>query len=83
MANTSSIAVEVGQEVVAAGHRVRRVAVTVRTSTFYTRTKITTLPEPTTSVAEVERAALLVLARFPLDRPVRLLAVRVEFADEP
>jgi DNA polymerase-4 len=80
-ASTSSIAHDVGDEVVAAGHRVRRVSVTVRTSTFYTRTKIMTLPEPTSDVATIERAARTVLARFPLDRPVRLLSVRVEFAD--
>ena len=70
-----------GDEVVAAGRVVRRVAVTVRTRTFYTRTKITTLNPPTTDVAEIRATALEVLARSPLDRPVRMLSVRVEFAD--
>ena len=55
-----------------------RVAVKVRTSSFFTRTKISKLPAPTTDPQAVERAALAVLARFELDRPVRLLGVRVE-----
>ena len=81
-AQVSEIARTVGDEVTAAGRVVRRVSVTVRTATFYTRTKITTLKPPTTDVAEIERTALSVLARFPLDRPIRLLGVRVEFVPE-
>lgn len=76
------IAREVADEVLAAGRIVRRVAVTVRTASFFTRTKITTLPTPTTNAAEVVEAALTVLDRFPLDRPVRLLGVRVEFVND-
>jgi len=78
----AAIAVDVAREVVAAGRVVRRVAVTVRTSSFFTRTKITTLPDPTTDVDEVRHHALQVLERFELDRPVRLLGVRVEFVPE-
>jgi DNA polymerase IV len=78
--NVAALAVDVAREVIAAGRSVRRVAVTIRTSTFFTRTKITTLPAPTVDVDEVERAALRVLGRFHVDRPVRLLGVRVEFA---
>ena len=37
-----------------------------------------TLATPTVESADVERAALTVLDRFPLHRPVRLLGVRVE-----
>ena len=73
---------ELTREVVAEGRVVVRVAVKVRTSTFFTRTKISKLPEPTTDPAEVERVALAVLDRFELDRPVRLLGVRVEL-DRP
>ncbi len=65
-------------EVVADGRRVVRVAVKVRTSTFFTRTKIMKLPEPTTEPEIVGRGASAVLGRFELDRPVRLLGVRVE-----
>ncbi|MGO9155912.1 DNA polymerase IV [Mycobacterium sp.] len=57
---------------------VARVAVTVRTSTFYTRTKIRKLPEPTTDRDTITAAALRVLDLFGLDRPVRLIGVRLE-----
>ncbi len=65
-------------EVVAAARIVTRVAVTVRTSTFYTRTKIRKLDEPTTDAGVIIAAALRVLDLFELDRPVRLLGVRLE-----
>jgi DNA polymerase IV len=56
---------------------VTHVAVKVRTATFFTRTKIHKLTQPTTDPAAVARAALVVLDRFELTRPVRLLGVRV------
>ncbi|MCV7167642.1 DNA polymerase IV [Mycobacterium stomatepiae] len=65
-------------EVVAAGRVVTRVAVTVRTATFSTRTKIRKLPAPTTDANVIVAAALSVLDLFELDRPVRLLGVRLE-----
>ncbi|MGA9489731.1 MAG: DNA polymerase IV [Mycobacterium sp.] len=65
-------------EVVAASRIVTRVAVTVRTATFYTRTKIRKLDEATTDVDVIVAAALRVLDLFELDRPVRLLGVRLE-----
>jgi DNA polymerase IV len=65
-------------EVVAASRIVTRVAVTVRTATFYTRTKIRKLDEPTTDADVIVAAALRVLDLFELDRPVRLLGVRLE-----
>jgi DNA polymerase-4 len=65
-------------EVVAASRIVIRVAVTVRTATFYTRTKIRKLDEPTTDADVIIAAALRVLDLFELDRPVRLLGVRLE-----
>ena len=65
-------------EVVAAGRIVTRVAVTVRTATFYTRTKIRKLAAPTTDADVIVAAALRVLDLFELDRPVRLLGVRLE-----
>ncbi len=65
-------------EVVAASRIVSRVAVTVRTATFYTRTKIRKLDEATTDVDVIVAAALRVLDLFELDRPVRLLGVRLE-----
>ena len=44
---------EVTESVVAEGRRVTHVAVKVRTATFFTRTKISKLPEPTTDPDEV------------------------------
>jgi DNA polymerase IV len=65
-------------DVVEAGRVVIRVAVTVRTATFYTRTKIRKLAAPTTEADLIIAAALRVLDLFELDRPVRLLGVRLE-----
>jgi DNA polymerase-4 len=65
-------------EVVAAERIVTRVAVTVRSATFYTRTKIRKLDEATTDADVIVAAALRVLDLFELDRPVRLLGVRLE-----
>jgi DNA polymerase-4 len=70
-------------EVVAASRIVTRVAVTVRTATFYTRTKIRKLVEPTTDADVIVAAALRVLDLFELDRPVRLLGVRLELQMPP
>jgi DNA polymerase-4 len=65
-------------EVVAESRVVTRVAVTVRTATFYTRTKIRKLDEATTDGDVIVAAALRVLDLFELNRPVRLLGVRLE-----
>lgn len=67
-------------DVLASGRIVTRVAVTVRTATFYTRTKIRKLEAPTTDRDTIVKAALRVLGLFELDRPVRLLGVRLELA---
>ena len=64
-------------EVVAAGRVVTHVAVKLRTSTFFTRTKIGKLPEPTTDPEAVAAHARVVLSRFELGRPLRLIGVRV------
>jgi DNA polymerase-4 len=65
-------------DVLVSARVVPRVAVTVRTATFYTRTKIRKLPTPTTERDVITAAALRVLDLFELDRPVRLLGVRLE-----
>ncbi|MCW2651731.1 MAG: polymerase [Mycobacterium sp.] len=67
-------------EVVAESRVVARVAVTVRNSAFFTRTKIRKLAAPSTDPDVVVPAALQVLDLFALDRPVRLLGVRLELA---
>jgi nucleotidyltransferase/DNA polymerase involved in DNA repair len=74
------IATEVTRDVVAEGRRIQRVAVKVRYASFYTPIKSRKLPEISQDPDEVARATLVVLAKFDLDRPVRLLGVRVEFA---
>ena len=65
-------------DVVAEARIVSRVAVTVRTATFYTRTKIRKLAEPSTDPDVIVAAALQILDLFELDRPIRLLGVRLE-----
>jgi DNA polymerase-4 len=77
-AQVAMMAEQLTREVTADGRIVHRVAVKVRSSSFYTRTKISKLRAPSTDPATVAAAALAVLNRFELDRPVRLLGVRVE-----
>jgi DNA polymerase-4 len=72
------LAREVTESVVAEGRAVTHVAVKVRTATFFTRTKIAKLRAgPSTDPDLVAATALDVVGRFELDRPVRLLGVRV------
>ena len=75
--HVTRLAIEVTESVVAEGRSVTHVAVKIRTATFFTRTKIGKLVRATTDAADVVRHALVVLDRFDLDRPVRLLGVRV------
>ena len=63
----------------APGRTIVRVAVKVRTASFFTATRTRTLPEPTTDLEPVQRAAVQLLERFEPGRPVRLLGVRVEY----
>lgn len=65
-------------EVVEAGRTVARVAVTVRTNTFFTRTKIRKLAVAGTDPGPIAATALELLGEFDLDRPIRLLGVRLE-----
>ncbi len=76
-AHVERLAREVAAEVIAEGRRVTHVAVKVRTSNFFTRTKISKLPSSTTDLDDVAVMATAVLARFGELRPVRLLGVRV------
>ena len=76
----SALAQQTLTEVIAQNRDVTRVAVTVRTKTFYTRSKIRKLPSPTVDAEIVIRTALDLLGEFELDRPVRLLGVRLELA---
>jgi DNA polymerase IV len=62
---------------------VMRVIVKVRFAPFFTHSHGAALETATTDEAAIVDAALRALARFELDRPVRLLGVRVEFEREP
>jgi DNA polymerase-4 len=59
---------------------VARIVVKVRVRPFFTSTHGMKLPEPTREPEAIAAAALEALDRFHIDRPVRLLGVRVEFA---
>ncbi|GGN87923.1 DNA polymerase IV [Nocardia rhizosphaerihabitans] len=72
------LATEVAEEMIEHRRISTRVSVTVRTKTFYTRSKQQKLPEPTSDIATIVDTALAVIDRFELDRPVRLLGVRLE-----
>jgi DNA polymerase IV len=70
-------------DVVDQGRVVTRVAVTVRTNTFYTRSKIRKLASASTDADVITQTALALLDMFELDRPIRLLGVRLELAPPP
>ena len=61
------------------GRPVMTVTVKLRTASFFTSTHGAKLAEPTTDVDRITEAALGALARFEIERPVRLLGVRAEF----
>ncbi|WP_420714194.1 DNA polymerase IV [Gordonia sp. SL306] len=59
-----------------------RVAVTLRTSTFFTRTKSRKLAGPTTVYDDIEPVVVSLLDDFERDRPVRLLGVRLDLVTD-
>ncbi|WP_433012373.1 DNA polymerase IV [Kribbella sp. CA-294648] len=73
------IALAVTREVVADGRSIQRIAVKLRFTSFYTPIKSRKLPEITQDPEVVAAAALVLLEKFELRRPVRLIGVRVEF----
>ncbi|WP_161893725.1 DNA polymerase IV [Gordonia spumicola] len=72
---------EVLDQVIQEGRIPFRVGLTVRTSTFYTRTKMRKLAAPGTDYDAIAPVVADLLDAFDLDRPVRLLAVRLELLD--
>jgi DNA polymerase IV len=80
--HVTALAEKVTADVVAEGRWIRRVAITVRYASFFTPTRITTLPAPTQDPDAVARAAVGLLDRLDLRRPVRLLGVRAELVPE-
>jgi DNA polymerase-4 len=71
---------ELCAEIRADGRQVTHVAVTVRTRSFFTQVKTCKLLEVTTDPRIVEAGARAALARFEINRPVRLLGVRLDLA---
>jgi DNA polymerase-4 len=67
-------------EIIDQGRIATRVSVTVRTKTFFTRTKIRKLPTAGNDEPTIVGTALDLLHQFDLDRPIRLLGVRLELA---
>jgi DNA polymerase-4 len=79
-AEVAAMARELCEEITAGGRQATHVGVTVRTRSFFTQVKTGKLPEVTTDPEVVEAGALAVLARFDINRPVRLLGVRLDLA---
>ena len=75
------LARHVAEDVVAEERPAARVGLKIRYAPFVTKTRSITLPSPSSDAGEIERAALEVFALLELDRPVRLLGVRVELVD--
>nr|WP_221247120.1 DNA polymerase IV [Gordonia humi] len=75
------LARDVREQAIAEGRVPFRVGLTVRTSTFYTRTKMRKMVEPSTDLADILPVLNTLVDAFELDRPVRLLAVRLELLD--
>jgi DNA polymerase-4 len=73
------LATEVMDDVRREGRPVVRVVVKVRFAPFFTSTHGVGLGGPTSDAAAIAAGARDALGRFDLDRPVRLLGVRVEF----
>nr|WP_237421977.1 DNA polymerase IV [Gordonia sp. SID5947] len=77
-----ALARDVLDQVLAQERVVFRVAVTLRTSTFFTRTKSRKLPAPTTVYDQIEPVVVALLDGFERDRPVRLLGVRLDLVTD-
>ncbi|MEV0595129.1 DinB/UmuC family translesion DNA polymerase [Nonomuraea cavernae] len=78
-AQVAALAGQVAADAAAGNRVIVRVSVKVRFAPFVTRTRQSKLSMPTTDPAALTRAALAVLGRFDLDRPVRLLGVAVDY----
>jgi DNA polymerase-4 len=79
-AGIEELARELAAELAGDGRPVARVVVKVRFAPFFTSTHGAAVPEPSSDAGAITAAALRALALFELDRPVRLLGVRAEFA---
>jgi nucleotidyltransferase/DNA polymerase involved in DNA repair len=78
----AKIAGQVTGDVLAERRPAIRIVVKVRYKPFFTSTHGVPLAEPTSERAVIQRSALAALEKFTDRRPVRLLGVRAEFAEE-
>jgi DNA polymerase-4 len=76
-----ALAERVTADVVAEGRWIERVGIVVRFASFYTPTRVIKLGTPTQDSVVVSLAAVGLLDRLDLRRPVRLLGVRAELVD--
>lgn len=72
---------EVLEQVVGEERTPFRVGLTVRTETFVTRTKMRRMPEPSVEFEPIAAVVSALLDAFEIDRPIRLMAVRLELLD--
>ncbi|MDQ7842120.1 MAG: DNA polymerase IV [Armatimonadota bacterium] len=73
----AALAEEVADDLRRDGYRGRTVTVKIRYHDFKTHTRARTLEEEIGNARQIREAALTLLDRFTLDRPVRLVGVRV------
>jgi len=71
------LAADVTEELRDDGYRGRTVTVKIRYRDFKTHTRAQTLPSPTDDDFTIRTTAVALLDRFTMDRPVRLVGVRV------
>jgi DNA polymerase-4 len=76
----AALARQLAEDLKDEGRPAERVVVKVRFKPFFTSTHGVPLEEPSMDPVALERGALAALAKFDLDRPVRLLGVRAELA---
>lgn len=81
LAAVRELTAEVLEQVIAEGRTAFRVGLTVRTASFYTRTKMRKLTEPTTASRPITEVAAALLDAFEIEKPIRLMAVRLELLD--
>jgi nucleotidyltransferase/DNA polymerase involved in DNA repair len=69
---------ELAEHIESSGREVRGVTVKIRFAPFVTRSRSARLDEPSVDSAALSEAASQALARFELDRPVRLVGVKAD-----
>jgi DNA polymerase IV len=77
MTTIAALAAEVAGDLRDGGYGGRTVTVKIRYHDFRTHTRAQTLPQSTADPDVIRQTALVLLDRFTLDRPVRLVGVRV------